>query len=130
MPTKELAGVVIYNEAGELLLIHRNTPKLVQWELPGGKVEDGEDFAKTAVREAKEEIGVEVIIGEQMGNAHFEHVGVDWSYNWFTATLADEQPFINEPHTFDDIKYWGVQDLRNKTDDISPNVINLLKVIQ
>lgn len=127
METKELAGVVIYNDAGELLLIHRNTPDLTQWELPGGKVEDNEDFAKTA---AREELGIEVAIGEQIGNAHFEHVGIDWSYSWFAATLMDKEPFINEPHTFDGIAYWSIQALRNKTADISPNVVNLLKVIQ
>lgn len=130
MQIKELAGVVIRNDRGELLLLHRNTPMLSQWELPGGKVEPGENFAATAVREAREEIGVNVVIGEMIGNAHFEHVGVDWSYTWFTAELTGEEPRINEPKTFDGIAYWSIADLRQKTDDISPNLINLLKVIK
>jgi len=129
MQTKELAGVVIRNDNGELLLLHRNTEKLAQWELPGGKVEPGEDFAATAVREAREEVGVNVVIGEMIGNAHFEHVGIDWSYTWFSAELTGEEPRVNEPHSFDGIAYWSIADLRKKTNDISPNLVNLLKVL-
>ena len=130
MQTKELAGVVIRNDDGELLLIHRSTDELTQWELPGGKVEPGENFAATAAREAREELGVDVTIGESLGNAHFEHVGIDWSYTWFSAQLNGDEPRINEPHTFDDIAYWSIAKLRKKTEDISPNLINLLKVIK
>lgn len=43
-----LAGCVILDEKGGLLLMHRNTPKRVQWELPGGKVEAGEEPEQTA----------------------------------------------------------------------------------
>jgi 8-oxo-dGTP pyrophosphatase MutT (NUDIX family) len=31
-----------------------------EWELPGGKVEPGEDLETTAIREAREELGIEI----------------------------------------------------------------------
>lgn len=31
-----------------------------EWELPGGKVEPGEDLETTAIREAREELGVDI----------------------------------------------------------------------
>jgi 8-oxo-dGTP diphosphatase len=130
MQTKELAGVVIRNDHGELLLLHRNTDKLTQWELPGGKAEESESLEDTAAREAREELGAEVVIGEKLGNAHFVHAGIDWSYTWFNAQLKDSEPRINEPHTFDDIAYWSIANLLKKTDDISPNLLNLLKVVK
>jgi mutator protein MutT len=130
MLTKELAGTVIYDEQGRILLIHRNTSSLKQWELPGGKVEAGEMLEEAAIREAQEEIGVDVEVTKRIGNAHFEHVGIDWSYTWFIAVITKNQkPIVAEAHTFDDIAYWNIEDLRKKTEDISPNLINLLKVL-
>ena len=38
----ELAGAIILDKDNRILLIHRNTPELKQWELPGGKLEKDE----------------------------------------------------------------------------------------
>jgi 8-oxo-dGTP diphosphatase len=38
-----------------------------RWELPGGRVEPGESAADALVRECREELGVEVVPGEQVG---------------------------------------------------------------
>jgi 8-oxo-dGTP diphosphatase len=126
--TKELAGVVIYNEQGELLLIHRNTRYLTQWELPGGKVEEGESVHDTATREALEEISVNVAIGEVIGKASFVGQDILWNYTWLSAEIGDgQEPQIGEPHTFDGLAYFSLDALRNKTSEISPNVANFLK---
>ena len=34
-----LAGCVITDSDGNILLVHRSTPKRTQWEIPGGKLE-------------------------------------------------------------------------------------------
>ncbi|MBO6515929.1 MAG: NUDIX domain-containing protein [Bacteroidia bacterium] len=48
------AGGLVFNPKGELLLIKRNG----LWDLPKGKLEDGEDSAEGAMREVEEECSV------------------------------------------------------------------------
>lgn len=48
------AGGVVFNEHGELLLIKR----LGKWDLPKGKLEEGEDLRLAALREVHEECGL------------------------------------------------------------------------
>lgn len=55
------ASVLITDIAGRVLLVQRgHEPQKGRWSLPGGKCEPGETPAEAAVREAKEETGLEV----------------------------------------------------------------------
>ena len=51
------AGGLVHNEKGEFLLILRNGI----WDLPKGKAEEGESMESTAVREVREECGLQRI---------------------------------------------------------------------
>jgi len=51
--------------AEEVLLTLRSD--LFGWELPGGTPEEGELFAAALVREVKEETGLEVVLGAEVG---------------------------------------------------------------
>ncbi len=53
------AAAIVINEHNELLLI-RGPQR--GWEIPGGQVEEGESLSKAAIRETKEESGVEIEI--------------------------------------------------------------------
>ena len=50
----QLAGCLIMDKRGKVLLLHRNTPDRQQWETPGGKVDQDEEAPITAQRETKE----------------------------------------------------------------------------
>jgi len=51
-------GVVVFKAKVILLINERD-----EWELPGGKLEFGEDPEDTVIREIKEELGLDVTLG-------------------------------------------------------------------
>ena len=60
----EAAGGIVYNNAGQVLLIHRRG----YWDLPKGKIDKGESREDAAVREVMEETGLEsIILGDYIG---------------------------------------------------------------
>jgi len=59
--SKPCAGIVITNEKNEVLLVKRAIePHFGKWDVPGGFLENGEELVDGAIREAKEELGVEI----------------------------------------------------------------------
>jgi ADP-ribose pyrophosphatase YjhB (NUDIX family) len=54
------ANTVVVNDSGEILLIRRSDNG--NWALPGGGVELGESLAQAAVRETREESGIDCVI--------------------------------------------------------------------
>ena len=63
--TLTFAGGCIFNENGEVLLQKRGESK--KWGFPGGAVEIGETPQMAAIREIKEETGLDVEIGKTIG---------------------------------------------------------------
>ena len=58
-----VAGALILDRT--LLVAQRQRPPELAglWELPGGKVAPGETEAEALIRELREELGVEVVVG-------------------------------------------------------------------
>lgn len=53
LPVVVAGGGLVMHENGKLLFIHRNG----KWDLPKGKLDDGETIEEAAIREVKEETG-------------------------------------------------------------------------
>ena len=63
-------GVVIFR--GKILLLYKNYKnKYEGWVLPKGTVEEGEEFKDTAIREVKEETGVDAQIIKYVGKSQY-----------------------------------------------------------
>jgi 8-oxo-dGTP diphosphatase len=63
---------IIYRAGRVLIGQRRNTDKhALKWEFPGGKVESGESPQEALVRELREELQIDAIIGAEL--AHYEH---------------------------------------------------------
>lgn len=65
-PSHPIPGVgVVVRKDNHVLLIRRgNPPRQGDWGLPGGVLEIGETWRDAAVREVREECGIEIALGE------------------------------------------------------------------
>ena len=64
--TRVVAGVVIEKD-GKYLLVQEKAKCYGKWNLPAGRVEKGDSFEKTAIKEAKEETGFDVELTAKIG---------------------------------------------------------------
>jgi len=88
-------GVVV--RAGRVLLLHNERD---EWELPGGKLDLGEDPADCVVREIAEEVGWTVTAGPLL-DAWQYHIrpGVDVLIITYGCRLrTDTEPVVSEEH--------------------------------
>jgi len=69
-PIIKAAGGLVWNEKKELLMIFRQD----KWDLPKGKVDNGETLEVCAIREVKEETGIkELALGVFIGITQHEY---------------------------------------------------------
>lgn len=99
------AGGLVTNENDELLLIFRRG----KWDLPKGKLDEGENIEECAVREVQEETGLKnVTLKEFIGITNHEYfdtyVGqqVDKETHWYAMAAAPGQTLV--PQTEEDIE--------------------------
>lgn len=94
-----VAGVVIEQDAKFLLVQEVRAAVRGLWNFPGGKVDVGETFEQAAVREAKEEVGLEVKLVQALPVFHPRADGPVFHY--FIATILSGQLNIQEDELLD-----------------------------
>ncbi|MBW4578983.1 MAG: A/G-specific adenine glycosylase [Tildeniella nuda ZEHNDER 1965/U140] len=82
VPHKNIGVAVISNDQGHILIDRRRQEGLLGglWEFPGGKVEPGETVEACIQREIREELGIEIAVGDRL-------IIVDHAYSHFRVTL-------------------------------------------
>jgi len=127
----QLAGCIITNSDGDILLIHRNSSKRTQWEIPGGKLEDGETPEQAAVRELKEELDITVTVNRTIGSQEFEQEGNQYRYYWFKATVTQGKPRLtgSDDAIHDSFRYCSLAEMRTMFDELSANAQNFVRVL-
>lgn len=86
------AGLVF--RSGKLLITQRHTGAHLGglWEFPGGKREPGETFEQCLVRELREELGVEVLVGELFQSVTHAYPERTVLLNFFLCQLPQGEP--------------------------------------
>jgi len=97
MNVEMVTCVMIRNTKNNEVLVQNRKRKYLGWSFPGGHVEKGESFYNCAVREVKEETGLDVFNLKYCGVVHWAHKETNARYtcfmyegNEFTGTLITE----------------------------------------
>ena len=82
VPHKRIGVAVITDEQGKILIDRRKQEGLLGglWEFPGGKIEPNESVEDCVSREIKEELGIEIEVGDRL-------ITIDHAYTHFKVTL-------------------------------------------
>ncbi len=102
MKTRIVAKTVVFNSEGSVLLLRRSgtdTRRPHQWDLPGGEVDDGEDFVQAIVREAREEAGINVVTNPR-SLVFSETLVADLNVVFliFVSTTSDDSVALSSEH--------------------------------
>lgn len=140
----ELAGNLVI-EDGKILLLYReeqhwesqrslegescstNNPE-GWWEVPGGKVEDDESPTEAAIREAEEEMGVEVELEKPFFSGEFQHDGDLYLWHGYISKIKDGEPEVKEKDTFSELKWFEPGELDDV--ELAPNLVMILPALR
>ena len=89
LPVQACVGAVVLDDAGRLLLVRRrNAPGRGLWSVPGGRVEPGESLTAAVAREVREETGLDVRVGAEVGRVTIPGDRVVYDVVDFACTLT------------------------------------------
>jgi len=124
MRPRRSARVMVFDPVGRVLLIRcvvmRADGEFVFWLTPGGEIEAGEEPHAAAVRELREELGLEVEVAGPVYTeaSQFEHQGemrdnLDFV---FTARCAADAPVLrgvttDEIAMMKEIRWWAAEEI-------------------
>jgi 8-oxo-dGTP diphosphatase len=91
----KVATGVVAERDGRILLVRRNhEPMMGRWSFPSGFVDAGEVVEEAAIREAREETGVEVRIDNLLGV--YSTRGNAVVFVAYAATIIDGEPIAGD----------------------------------
>jgi 8-oxo-dGTP diphosphatase len=108
---KEVIRVVaaVIEREGRYLITQRNAGAVLPllWEFPGGRVEADETDEDALHREVKMRIGVDVAVGEKIGEHHHEYAHYDVHMMMFRCTLVEVEGDESQPYpaTVNDLRW-------------------------
>ena len=99
-----VAAAIVRN--GLVLAARRSAPAELagRWEFPGGKIELDETPQAALVRECREELGVDLVVGSRIGHAN-GHVEL----HLYAASLVGGEPTPLQDH--DELRWLGPGEL-------------------
>ena len=123
------AGGIVTNEKGEILFQFRRG----KWDLPKGKLDEGETIEACAVREVEEETGLKNIqLGELVGitkHLYTERgVEIEKETYWFAMKVSGHQELVPQAEEdITDLKWVSEHELKPYLSDTFANIVEIVE---
>lgn len=110
------ASLLVVDDADRLLLLRRaRPPRRGLWETPGGFCDGWEEPARTALREGREELGVDVelgpFIGMYIGDYEFQGELFPVLDCFFVARLPRDVSIVLDPAESSEARWFSLESL-------------------
>jgi 8-oxo-dGTP pyrophosphatase MutT (NUDIX family) len=116
---KTHVALVIRNPEKEILFIQRSFQKKSlpgAWSFASGTVEDGEEYFQTTIREALEELGIDVRPIKIIAETKLEEFSVKLIF--VLCEIVDGTPFVKQPEEIEKFEWMNFSEFFEKfTDD-------------
>lgn len=128
------AGGLVLNEKNELLMIFRRN----KWDLPKGKLDNGESIEECALREVSEETGLthlqlKELIGVTEHEYHDEYSNSDVTKetHWYKMiSLNGEKLMPQTEEGIENVEWVDDKKLNEKLKDTFPNIIEIINKLK
>lgn len=112
--------VIVKDDEERILMVKQEHPERTVWMVPGGGIEEGETAAEAAVREMKEETGLDITVGPMI--FHVEEVSERRGQrfvNFFLAEICGGELHLGADPEFDaehqvlrELRFFSREELR------------------
>lgn len=124
-----VAGGLIVDPRGRIMLIHRATASARWWETPGGKVDRGEHPRQAAIRELSEELGVTTSVIGDLGWHDLRSTTQPIRYALYLMQINEGDPRPLETDRFDAVEFFSWTQMLSMLEELSPNARNVFEMI-
>jgi 8-oxo-dGTP diphosphatase len=92
-----VVGAMLEKERGRYLITQRRPEASLPllWEFPGGRVEENETEAEALRRELREELGIEIRVGERRVHTRHSYTLYDIDFSVYHCSLSDPNTELN-----------------------------------
>jgi N utilization substance protein B len=136
MPIKKLGGAVVYAFEGKEMYFALVHDVFGHWTLSKGKLEAGENVQEGTIREIKEEMGVDIVIEEELAHneyvaSHPEEGKMRKQVTYFLARTDYTPLTLGTSGGLDNAKWFNVKDILtlNFYNDILPIVTKAIQIL-
>ncbi len=121
MSSKLIGAASVITDSEQRVLLVKHSYGKHNWDLPGGKSEQDESAQETAIREASEEIGVNLVVGELSGI--YYDPAYDMHHFVFLSQIDPNQSPVPSSSEILECGYFFLNDLPKPMSDFTYNRI-------